>query len=196
MVQYIDLNGELTPESAQPIIDALMDIRVKNEAIILSNMALKYKESHESLYCDQIVFRINSPGGDLYKLFEIFDLIDILKDEGVYFSAEVSSIAYSAGFYLLMKMDERYIGEWASVMYHSMLTAHDYINIYDAFDDVDKKIKLQKKLDQLVLDNTSIPKELLEKHQKQDLYMDYDDCVNFGIVKEYDDIKYDEVEDE
>ena len=51
------------------------------------------------------------------------------------------------------------------------------------------KIKLQKKLDKLVLENTNIPPELLKQHQKIDLFMDYDDCVNFGIIKEYKDPK-------
>lgn len=189
MMQYISLSEELNNETGDAIIDKLLEIKIKNEDVILNNSRFRYEEDMLPLYCEQVVFRLNTVGGDLYKLFEIFDLIDKLKEQGVFFSAEVSSICYSAGFYLLMKMDEVSMSEYATVMYHSMLTAHNYVNIYDALEENEMKIKLQKKLDKLVLENTNIPPELLKEHQKIDLFMDYDDCVNFGIIKEYEEPK-------
>lgn len=222
MMQYISLSEELNNETGDAIIDKLLEIKIKNEDIILNNSRFKYEEDMSPLYCEQVIFRLNTPGGDLYLLFEIFDLIDKLKEQGVFFSAEVSSICYSAGFYLLMKMDEVSISEYGTVMYHNMLASYDYININDLKDDLNRKMKLQEKLDKLVLDNTTISKELLEQHKQKDLYFDYDDAIKYNIIKKYedpkpqmtqeefdtyieslkdaieiiDDIKHDEVEDE
>ena len=149
-------------------------------------------------------------------------MIDQLKEQGVLFIGKVSAIAYSASFYLLMKMDVVEVSEWSNLMYHNMLASYDYININDLKDDLNRKMKLQEKLDKLVLDNTTIPKKLLEKHKQKDLYFDYDDAIKYNIIKKpeetkaqmtqeefdtyieslkdaieiIDDIEYDEVEDE
>ena len=218
----IYFNTELNEETGNTVIDQLLDAKVQNEEIIELNDRLRYEEDYTPLYCDQITFYISSPGGDLYKLIEIFDLIDQLKEQGVLFVGKVSAIAYSASFYLLMKMDVVEVSEWSNLMYHNMLASYDYININDLKDDLTRKMKLQEKLDKIVLDNTTIPKELLEEHKQKDLYFDYDDAIKYNIIKKYeepkpqmtleefdtyveslkdaieiiDDIEYDEVKDE
>ena len=88
-----------------------------------------------------------------------------------------------------MKMDVVEVSEWSNLMYHNMLTSYDYININDLKDDLNRKMKLQEKLDKLVLDNTTIPKELLEQHKQKDLYFDYDDSIKYNIIKKYEDPK-------
>lgn len=218
----IYFNTELNEETGNTIIDQLLDAKVQNEEIIELNDRFRYEEDYTPLYCDQITFYISSVGGDLYKLIEIFDLIDQLKEQGVLFIGKVSAIAYSASFYLLMKMDVVEVSKWSNLMYHNMLASYDYININDLQDDLNRKIKLQEKLDKLVLDNTTIPKELLEQHKQKDLYFDYDDAIKYNIIKKHkepkpqmtleefdtyvkslkdaieiiDDIEYDEVKDE
>lgn len=185
----IYFNTELNEETGNTIIDQLLDAKVQNEEIIELNDRLRYEEDYTPLYCDQITFYISSIGGDLYKLIEIFDLIDQLKEQGVLFIGKVSAIAYSASFYLLMKMDVVEVSKWSNLMYHNMLASYDYININDLQDDLNRKIKLQEKLDKLVLDNTSIPKELLEEYKQKDLYFDYDDAIKYNIIKKHEEPK-------
>ena len=185
----IYFNTELNEEIGNTIIDQLLDVKVQNEEIMELNDRLRYEEDYTPLYCEQVTFYISSPGGDLYRLIEIFDLIDQLKEQGVLFIGKVSAIAYSASFYLRMKMDVVEVSEWSSLMYHNMLASYDYININDLKDDLNRKMKLQEKLDKLVLDNTSIPKKLLEQHNQKDLYFDYDDAIKYNIVKKYKDPK-------
>lgn len=88
-----------------------------------------------------------------------------------------------------MKMDVVEVSEWSSLMYHNMLASYDYININDLKDDLNRKMKLQEKLDKLVLDNTSIPKELLEQYNQKDLYFDYDDVIKYNIIKKHEETK-------
>lgn len=185
----IYFNTELNEETGNTIIDQLLDAKVQNEEIMELNDKLRYEEDYTPLYCDQITFYISSVGGDLYKLIEIFDLIDQLKEQGVLFVGKVSAIAYSASFYLLMKMDVVEVSKWSNLMYHNMLASYEYININDLQDDLNRKIKLQEKLDKLVLDNTTIPKELLEEYKQKDLYFDYDDAIKYNIIKKYEEPK-------
>lgn len=183
MATYINFEGELTIESGNMIVDQLLNIRCKNEEILMANDRLKYQEDLLPLHEDLVIFRVNSEGGNLFKLIEIFELIDILKHQGVRFIAEVGSHAYSAAFYLLMKMDEVYLSKYATLMYHQMLLTLSLTRLNDLELETKRMMKIQSKLDQLVLENTKIPKELLEEYKGKDLWLDYDDAVKYNIEK-------------
>lgn len=184
MATYINFEGELTTESGNLIIDQLLDIRCKNEEILDANDRLKYEEDFLPLYEDTVVFRVNSEGGNLFKLIEISEEIKRLKEQGVTFIAEVGSHAYSAAFYLLMYMDKVYASEYSLFMHHQMLLAFNLTRLKDVTLEAKRYKKTQDKLDQLVLDNTNIPKELLEEYESKDLWFDYDDALKYGIIDE------------
>ncbi len=183
MATYINFEGELTTESGNMIVDQLLNIRCRNEEVLMANDRLKYQEDLLPLHEDVVIFRVNSEGGNLFKLIEIFELIDILKHQGVRFIAEVGSHAYSAAFYLLMKMDEVYLSKYATLMYHQMSLALSLTRLNDLELETKRMMKIQNKLDQLVLENTKISKELLEEYKGKDLWLDYDDAVKYGIEK-------------
>lgn len=183
MATYINFEGELTTESGNMIVDQLLNIRCRNEEVLMANDRLKYQEDLLPLHEDVVIFRVNSEGGNLFKLIEIFELIDILKHQGVRFIAEVGSHAYSAAFYLLMKMDEVYLSKYATLMYHQMSLALSLTRLNDLELETKRMMKIQNKLDQLVLENTKISKELLEEYKGKDLWLDYDDAVEYGIEK-------------
>lgn len=177
-------DGELNEELGNVVVEQLLDIYAKNKAILETNDRLKYKADYLPLHCDEVEFRINTNGGDLYKFLEIYDIIERMKEEqGVIFKGRVSSHAFSAGFYLLCACDYRTVSKFASVMYHEMsMLRQDKLS--DLESETKRMNKIQNILDELVINNTKMTKELLESYRGRDLWMDYDDCVEYGIIKE------------
>lgn len=177
-------DGELNEVLGNVVIEQLLDVYTKNQAIMEANDRLKYKSDYLPLYCDEIEFRINSEGGDLFKFLEIWDIIERMKEEqGVIFKGRVSSHAYSAGFYLLCACDYRTVSRFASVMCHEM-SLGNMMKLSDWSLEADRKAKTQQYLDDLVVKNTKITQEMLDSYKGRDLWMDYEDCIEYGIVKE------------
>ena len=177
-------DGELNEVLGNVVIEQLLDVYTKNQAIMEANDRLKYKSDYLPLYCDEVEFRINSEGGDLFKFLEIWDIIERMKDEqGVIFKGRVSSHAYSAGFYLLCACDYRTVSRFASVMCHEM-SLGNMMKLSDWSLEADRKAKTQQYLDDLVVKNTKITQELLDSYKGRDFWMDYEDCVKYGIIKE------------
>lgn len=176
-------DGELNEVLGNVVIEQLLDIYTKNQAIMEANNRLKYKSDYLPLYCDEVEFRINSEGGDLFKFLEIWDIIERMKEEqGVIFKGRVSSHAYSAGFYLLCACDYRTVSRFASVMCHEM-SLGNMMKLSDWSLEADRKAKTQQYLDDLVVKNTKITQEMLDSYKGRDLWMDYEDCIEYGIVK-------------
>ena len=120
----------------------------------------------------------------MFKFLEIWDIIERMKEEqGVIFKGRVSSHAYSAGFYLLCACDYRTVSRFASVMCHEM-SLGNMMKLSDWSLEADRKAKTQQYLDDLVVKNTKITQEMLDSYKGRDFWMDYDDCVKYGIVKE------------
>jgi ATP-dependent protease ClpP protease subunit len=177
-------DGELNEVLGNVVIEQLLDVYTKNQAIMEANDRLKYKSDYLPLYCDEIEFRINSEGGDLFKFLEIWDIIERMKEEqGVIFKGRVSSHAYSAGFYLLCACDYRTVSRFASVMCHEM-SLGNMMKLSDWSLEADRKAKTQQYLDDLVVKNTKITQEMLDSYKGRDFWMDYGDCVKYGIIKE------------
>lgn len=177
-------DGELNEVLGNVVIEQLLDVYTKNQAIMEANDRLKYKSDYLPLYCDEVEFRINSEGGDLFKFLEIWDIIERMKDEqGVIFKGRVSSHAYSAGFYLLCACDYRTVSRFASVMCHEM-SLGNMMKLSDWSLEADRKAKTQQYLDDLVVKNTKITQEMLDSYKGRDFWMDYEDCVKYGIIKE------------
>lgn len=177
-------DGELNEVLGNVVIEQLLDVYTKNQAIMEANDRLKYKSDYLPLYCDEVEFRINSEGGDLFKFLEIWDIIERMKEEqGVIFKGRVSSHAYSAGFYLLCACDYRTVSRFASVMCHEM-SLGNMMKLSDWSLEADRKAKTQQYLDDLVVKNTKITQEMLDSYKGRDLWMDYEDCIEYGIVKE------------
>lgn len=183
MEKIIKFNTELTEELGEYVLDELLDVYNKNKEIIACNERLKYKEDYLPMY-DRVTFLINSPGGSLYSFMQIKDWIEKIRNEqGVIFVSHTSSIAYSAGFYLMMCMDYRYMGEWSQVLYHE-LGIGNQMKLSDWNAETNRMNKIQTKLDKLVTDNCDLTQDILDSYKGKDLIMDYDEALEYGIVKE------------
>ena len=181
--KIIKFNTELTEELGEYVLDELLDVYNKNKEIIACNERLKYKEDYLPMY-DRVTFLINSPGGSLYSFMQIKDWIEKIRNEqGVIFVSHTSSIAYSAGFYLMMCMDYRYMGEWSQVLYHE-LGIGNQMKLSDWNAETNRMNKIQTKLDKLVTDNCDLTQDILDSYKGKDLIMDYNEALELGIVKE------------
>lgn len=182
MEKIIKFNTELTEELGEYVLDELLDVYNKNKEIIACNERLKYKEDYLPMY-DRVTFLINSPGGSLYSFMQIKDWIEKIRNEqGVIFVSHTSSIAYSAGFYLMMCMDYRYMGEWSQVLYHE-LGIGNQMKLSDWNAETNRMNKIQTKLDKLVTDNCDLTQDILDNYKGKDLIMDYDEALEYGIIK-------------
>lgn len=179
----INFNQELSEEFGNEIVGQLLDVYAKNEAILDANSRLRYREDWLPLYCDEMTFMINSPGGSLYGFIQIWDIIDKLKSQGVKIKAEVQSHAMSAGFFLFMLADERRMNKLGTLLYHEMLIGNS-MKLSDWNLETHRMDKIQKALDKLVTDNTNITQDMLDKYKGKDWYIDYDEALEYGIVKD------------
>jgi ATP-dependent protease ClpP protease subunit len=178
----INFNQELSEEFGNEIVGQLLDVYAKNEAILDANSRLRYREDWLPLYCDEMTFMINSPGGSLYSFIQIWDIIDKLKSQGVKIKAEVQSHAMSAGFFLFMLADERRMNKLGTLLYHEMLIGNS-MKLSDWNLETHRMDKIQKALDKLVTDNTNITQDMLDKYKGKDWYIDYDEALELGIIE-------------
>lgn len=178
----INFNQELSEEFGNEIVGQLLDVYAKNEAILDANSRLRYREDWLPLYCDEMTFMINSPGGSLYGFIQIWDIIDKLKSQGVKIKAEVQSHAMSAGFFLFMLADERRMNKLGTLLYHEMLIGNS-MKLSDWNLETHRMDKIQKALDKLVTDNTNITQDMLDKYKGKDWYIDYDEALELGIIE-------------
>ena len=115
----IDLYGTITEESTQPILQQLKMIKEIAKETVLNNMKLNpnYQEP-----LPVVKFNIFSNGGSMYHTFAITNEILKMKEMGVYFKAEVNSMAASGGFFILMCCDERSVtnDDFCTLLYHTV----------------------------------------------------------------------------
>lgn len=184
MERIINFTGELDAELGNYVVNELLDIYDKNKAIIETNERLKYQSDYLPLYCDEVEFRINSNGGDLYKFLEIYDLMERMKDEqGVIFKGRVSSHAFSAGMYLFCACDYRTMSKFSSLMYHEMsMMRMDKLS--DLESETKRMNKIQKILDDIVTRDTGLTQEVLDKYKGRDFWLDFDKALEYEIIKE------------
>ena len=88
----IDLYGTITEESTQPILQQLKMIKEIAKETVLNNMKLNPNYQEE---LPVVKFNIFSNGGSMYHTFAITNEMLKMKEMGVYFKAEVNSMAAS-----------------------------------------------------------------------------------------------------
>ena len=82
----------------------------------------------------------------------------------------------------MMCMDYRYMGEWSQVLYHE-LGIGNQMKLSDWNAETNRMNKIQTKLDKLVTDNCDLTQDILDSYKGKDLIMDYDEALEYGIVK-------------
>lgn len=127
-----------------------------------------------------IQFYINSPGGSVTAGMAIYDTMQFIK-------ADVSTIcigmAASMGAFLLSAgaKGKRIALPNAEIMIHQP-SAGFQGQVTDIGIHADRFIKLKKKLNQILADNTGKPLEVVEKDTERDNFMSAEEAVNYGLI--------------
>jgi len=144
-------------------------------ADIINRMTFMYNVNSER----DINLMVTSQGGDVYALFGLLDFIHGLKVKvNVYV---IGSALSSGGILLACTTGERVVGP------HSVVLFHDgEISMGGKLDDVKGQSKHMEMLADKILDmleeKTSMNRKFWLDNTKNDLYLEADDCVTYGIA--------------
>lgn len=135
------------------------------------------ESDHKKL--EDLIINITSVGGLVYGTNAIYDALSKLK-------CKVITRGYgscsSGGFYLLLAGEERYAGKNTEFLYHTMSYGKRYEKLQNHIDYADFQKKVQKNLDNIVLEKTDITKSMLKEKRKEDWWMQYDEALKLGVI--------------
>ena len=158
--RIIILNGEITDNSSNIVVAQLLYL--------------------DSLNNDDISLYINSPGGSITAGMAIFDTMNFIKSD---ISTICVGMAASMAAFLLSSGEKgkRYILPNAEVMIHQPLggAQGQATEIKIA---AERILKLKKKLNKILSDNTGKDIDTIDNDTERDYYMDSDEALNYGIV--------------
>ncbi len=158
--RIIILSGEITDESANSIVAQLLYL--------------------DSINHDDISIYINSPGGSITAGMAIFDTMNFVKSD---VSTICLGMAASMGAFLLScgKKGKRYILPNAEVMIHQPLggAQGQATEIKIA---AERILKLKKKLNEMLAENTGKPLEEVEKDTDRDYFLTAEEAKDYGLV--------------
>ena len=176
MEYIIDLQGELTFELATQVLRELDEVEIYNTQQLDTFI-------EPQLY-DVIRINLFSNGGILSGCMAIYDRLIELKEQGMKIITVAHGMIYSAAFILFLTGDIRKAGLGTSFMWHSMLLDLPQDNLSNQEDVLAHERKMQNKLDDIVVENTKITKEELDKNKKCNVWMTYEEAKDKGIIIE------------
>ncbi len=187
-IRYEDNDDEEEKEDKTHTPDPLLDKMLKTRTIILSgeiNKDLSEKTIRQMLLMedmsdDPIRIFIDSPGGDAYAGFAIFDTIRFVKPE--VWTIGIGLVASAAAIIQLAAPKERRIGFPNShYLIHQPLSG-----IRGVATDIEihaKEIdKVREKINRLISIETGKAFEQVEKDTDRDFWMDAEGAVQYGLL--------------
>ena len=158
---------------------------VSRESILEFNKALKKLEIillknavNLDGYVPNINVHISSDGGDL---FSGLNAMDALKRSKVHITTIAEGTCCSAATFMLLGGDKRLMGKHSHVLIHQLSTGF-FGKFEELRDEMDTCNKLMKMMKRVYKSETSIPKKKLKELMERDVYLDADECLNYGIV--------------
>lgn len=124
-----------------------------------------------------IVLYILSNGGSIDDMWMLIDVIEASQTPVV--TVDLGMAASAAGMVFLAG-SKRVMLKHAKVMLHegSAVLRGDANKLFDAAEDYSRDVRRSQ---EFVLDHTKIPEDVLEKHKKDDWYVDAELCLKYGI---------------
>lgn len=193
----LNANGEIvlsfyedfTKETCKKFMEELIMV----EQIAIEQTAVNKQLAKEAQQPMPILhIKLNSYGGSMWDCFSLMNQLDLLKEYGITIIMEAMGYICSAGFMLFLKGDVRLVtSEQVYILYHYPLVSHLYENVYRVEDDLKMTMKHFEYIENLIVKETKITKEMLEKYRREDWIMDLDlarelEVVNdVKIMKEY-----------
>jgi len=131
-------------------------------------------------YNPVVNLHINTYGGSIYAAFSTVDTIKRMKSEvHTYIDGSVAS----AGTLISAVGAKRYMGEHAHLLIHQLSSG-----VYGKFSELEEEFfnceNLMKMLKSFYKKNTKLPMKKLDELLKRDLWLNADECKQYGIIDE------------
>jgi ATP-dependent Clp protease protease subunit len=168
------LHGDIEDNNIGQVIDGISKIIITDE---INEMTYRnYMRLPIKLY-------IQSYGGSVY---DALALVDIILTSPTPVHTICTGYAMSAAFIIFIVGHVRFVTKHATLLYHQISSA-EWGKLKDLEENIEETKRLQKVLEDIVLEHTLISKKELEESYrlKKDMYYDAKDCINKGIADFY-----------
>lgn len=165
------LNGEINTASVQNIVQNILTINEEDE-----HLEKQYTEVTRT----PIKLFINSTGGNVY---DGFALIDVIRHSTTPIHTIVVGSAMSMGMLIYAVGHKRYVGEYATLMFHDVSSA-----IVDKLEGMKDRMeelrKIQAMICTIVTNNSNIPLNTLaaKLNQREDWYISADEAIQYQLA--------------
>jgi ATP-dependent Clp endopeptidase proteolytic subunit ClpP len=144
--------------------------------IKLQNVGLAFDGAYEPV----IHLHINTYGGSIFAAFSTVDTIRRLKSK-VY--THIDGSVASAGTLITAVGHKRYMGQHAHLLIHQLSSG-----VYGKFSEMEDEIfnctNLMRLLKDFYKKNTKLPMKKLDELLKRDIWLNAEECLQYGIVDE------------
>jgi len=125
---------------------------------------------------------IDSYGGSAY---QCFGLLSVMKSSKTPIHTIVTGCAMSCGFMMLISGHKRFAHELSTSLYHQVSSVA-WGKLKDMEQDLEETKRLQKIIENITLDRTTISKSKLKEvfEQKIDWFMSAEEALKLGVVDE------------
>ena len=147
---------------------------------ILANSVVAQILYLDSLNHDDISLYINSPGGSVTAGMAIYDTMNFVKSD---VSTICIGMAASMGAFLLSsgKKGKRFALENSEIMIHQPLGGGQG-QATDVSIMANRLIKVKKRINQILSNNTNQPLEKVEKDTERDYFLDPQEALEYGLI--------------
>lgn len=162
---------------------------IKDTDVIMASK-LQYDEDTQYLKEEfvqpfpRITLEITSPGGSVDVLNAMLGIINKMRKMNIKIDTHVDGMAYSAAFILAIVGERRTASEFTNYMNHSS-SAWLRGKLEEMKNTIAFYEKCDEKFNNLIEKYTDLPKEHIEMAKLKDMYYDYDEAVEYGLVNVY-----------
>lgn len=175
----LDLDSKLLQEGIIEINDAFAPDTVSDWRNAL--LYLKSRMTPEETVNHPIQLHINSPGGEIYSMFGLYDTIKQMQAQGYVIATINVGVAASAACLILMAGNK---GQRKSLTHcHTMIhtvSSGTYGKIADMIVDVNESQKIQEELNNIIKDCAD--PQLIEECKYLDFWMNSEETLKYGII--------------
>jgi len=169
------LPEQVNQESMNKLTKAILEINEDDAYLV------KLYEIHDIVYKPRpIQMYIDSYGGAVYQCFGLLGVMD--KSETPIHTI-VTGAAMSCGFMILISGHKRFGYKHSTPLYHQVSTGF-YGKVKDMEEKLEESKRLQKKIEDITFERTSISKKKLNEilKNKIDWYMTAEEALGLGVI--------------
>lgn len=169
------LPEQVNQESMNKLTKAIIEINEDDEYLkkLYGIHDIEYKPQPVQMYID-------SYGGAVY---QCFGLLGVMEKSETPIHTIVTGAAMSCGFMILISGHKRFGYKHSTPLYHQVSTGF-YGKVQDMEEKLEESKRLQKKIEDITFERTSISKKKLTEilKNKKDWYMTAEEALGLGVI--------------